>query len=360
MAEGANTFNATESTLVKNCTYQLDGTTKGSGKVYGVLVNSHSSGTMQFLDGLTQTGSTKATGTLTLSGGGLVPAVYASNTLTSDATNNAEDKIVTIGTTVYRWRNTLLAAYDVKIGVSAAVSLDNLKAAINASGTPGTEYFAGTLEHPDVVATANGATTQVIIAKEIGTASNSIVTTEDGDHLSWAETTLGGGGATTIGVATAGATFTIDDVVYYFTTVLAEDHTTAIPYQILWVTNDATALDNMKSAINASGTEGTDYSTDTAIHPSVTATTNGATTQVVQAIVDETPGNAITTTEGMAEGAWGAATLEGGTDESIPKGGTYTFISGSNVITFPEPMNFSTGIYYFVNGTTQNVTIFYN
>jgi len=84
-------------------------------------------------------------------------------------------------------------AYDVQIGASAAVSLDNLKAAINASGTPGTEYFAGTEAHPDVIATTNTDTTQVVEAKLPGTAGNSIATTETSTHLSWGAGTLASG-----------------------------------------------------------------------------------------------------------------------------------------------------------------------
>ena len=51
-------------------------------------------------------------------------------------------------TQAYRWKNTLAAAYDVKIGGDLATCAANLKAALNADGTPGTEYYAGTLANP--------------------------------------------------------------------------------------------------------------------------------------------------------------------------------------------------------------------
>lgn len=117
----------------------------------------------------------------------------AVGTLTSDATNVADGATVTIGTKVYRFKDTPAQAYDVQIGADAATSLDNLKAAINASGTPGTEYFAGTEAHPDVVATTNTDTTQVVQAKLPGTAGNSIASTETSSHLSWGAATLASG-----------------------------------------------------------------------------------------------------------------------------------------------------------------------
>ena len=49
---------------------------------------------------------------------------------------------------VYRFKNTLAAAYDVKIGATKEITAANLHAAINSSGTPGTEYYAGTDFNP--------------------------------------------------------------------------------------------------------------------------------------------------------------------------------------------------------------------
>lgn len=114
-------------------------------------------------------------------------------TLTSDATNVTDADTVTIASTVYRFKDTMAQAYDVKIGASAAATLDNIKAAINASGTAGVEYYTGTLIHPTVTATTNTNTTQIVAAKTVGTAGNSIATTEASTHLSWGAATLSGG-----------------------------------------------------------------------------------------------------------------------------------------------------------------------
>lgn len=343
----ANSLNITESQQIKT----------GAGVVKGVIANSHTSGTLALFDGADSTAGTYATGTITTST--LTPATFPESTLTSDATNNTEDETVTIGTTVYRWRDTLAQAYDVKLGASAAASLDNLKAAINASGTPGTEYFAGTLAHPNVIATTNTDTTQKVISTTIGTADNALATTETGAHTSWADTTLGGGTGTSVtGVATADATFVIDGVTYYWTTILSEDNTDAVANEILWVTNDATALDNMRLAINGAGTEGTNYSTGTDAHPRVRATTNGATTQVIQSKIWGTIGNEITTTETAAGASWGAATLTGGTEGARKLINTFSFPSGSGVYEFPGEMNFEKGLYATV-GNTADLTVIY-
>lgn len=129
---------------------------------------------------LTSTGATKAT-----------------QTLTSDATAPNDDDTVTIGSTVYTFKTTLSTGpavpFEVLIGASAAEALDNLKSAINASAGAGTTYATGTTAHPDVTATTNTDTTQVIEAKEGGAASNAIATEETSDHLSWGDTTMDGG-----------------------------------------------------------------------------------------------------------------------------------------------------------------------
>lgn len=349
---GATYKNITESQLIHS----------GNGIIHGVVVNSHSSGTMQLEDGVDNTNGANATGTLTITT--LAPAKFAESILTiSDVFSDGE--VIVIGAITYRMKTTPAQAYDVAIGASGAVSLDNLKLAINATGVgDGSDYYAGTEAHPLVIATANTDTTQKINSRTYGTGNNTLATTTDGANASWEDTTLGGGtGSSIAGVATADSTFVIDGETYYFTTILSEtlfgDTDEAVANEILWVTNDATALDNMKSAINGTGTEGTTYATGTNAHPSVIATTNGNTTQVVEAKVFGTLGNSITTTETGSGMSWGGATLSGGTDASRQIGGTYTFATGSSVITFPEPIAYVNGL--FVNvGNTANLTIVYN
>lgn len=122
-------------------------------------------------------------------------AVRATATLTSDATNVTDGDTVTIDGKVYRFKDTMAAVNDVKRGASAAVSLDNLKAAINGTGTAGTEWFAGTVAHTTVTATTNTDTTQVIQAIHYGTAGNAIVVSEASTHLSWGSVSGGAEGS---------------------------------------------------------------------------------------------------------------------------------------------------------------------
>ena len=327
------------------------------GKLRGVFVSTASgSPTLQFIDGVTDNDDVadNATGTLTVSGaivpgahatseivssGACVPADYATNTLTSDATNVAEDETVTIGAIVYRFRDTLAQAYDVKIGADAATSLANLKKAINGTGVAGTDYFAGTVAHTLVIANAITATTLQVWSRTIGTGNNALGTTETSGHLSWADTTLGGGtGASNPGVATTNATITLGSRTYTAVLNLAETvGIAAVADQILWVTSEAVFLDNLKLAVNAGAGAGTNYSTGTTAHADVIATTNTNTVQTFVARTIGTTANALATTTTLANYAWADTTFGGGTGNSNPgvattaatvtiNGRAYTFV----------------------------------
>lgn len=127
---------------------------------------------------------------------GAVTGALATGTLTSTGTAPANNDTVTIGSITYTFKTALsssTAAYEVLIGASASVALDNLKAAINNSGgTPGTTYGSGTIAHPQVTAGTKTATTLAVDAryKAIG---NTIATTETSTQLSWGGATLASG-----------------------------------------------------------------------------------------------------------------------------------------------------------------------
>ncbi|MCP3684625.1 MAG: hypothetical protein GY861_18315 [bacterium] len=121
----------------------------------------------------------------------------ATAVLTSDETNVTNGKKVTIGTTVYQFLATPLAAYDVDIGTNAAGSMANLLAAIMGTAR-GTAYFKGTQPHPDVTAVATSTFVITCTAKKAGAIGNAIAKSEDDDHLDW-----DGAGATFTGGANA-------------------------------------------------------------------------------------------------------------------------------------------------------------
>lgn len=323
----------TESGIVKNM----------HGHLVGLIVNSHTSGTVKITDG--PEGGNAASTVLT-SAGACVPANYAVTELTSTGAMVAGShavtvftmtgavvagQTITIGTTVYTARATVdqtSAAYDVYMGASTAEFLDNLKLAINLTSyatNVGVKYGPGTAAHPSVVATTNTDTAQTVRGRVPGTSLNTVATTETFTNGSWADTTLGGGtGASDPGVTTAAATVTIGDITYTCVVELSETlGASAVAYQFLYGGSEAVMLDNLKLAVNATGTAGTQYSTGTLVHPTVIATTNTDTVQTFRSrsigtAAETTAINAIVTTETMANTAFADTTLGGGTGNSNP------------------------------------------
>lgn len=124
-----------------------------------------------------------------------VTSVQADGTYTL-AGNVSNNDTVTIGTTVYTYKTVLTgAAYEVLIGGSASVTLDNLIAAINAAAGEGTLYGTGTDAHTLVTAAAGTGDTMDVTAILDGPGGNSIATTEAGANSSWGTATLTGGDA---------------------------------------------------------------------------------------------------------------------------------------------------------------------
>lgn len=307
--------------------------------------------------------------------------VWADTTLgggtgASDAGVTTGAATVTIGSITYTVVDALsetygadAVAYQVLKGASEATMLDNLKLAINGTGTAGTQYSTGTVAHPYVIATTNSDTVQKIVSRTVGTAAqtavvNGLATTETMANTAWADSTFGGGtGNSNPAVTSDAATFTIGDITYTGVLELSETSgATAVPYQVLWVTSEAVFLDNIKLAINASGVAGTNYSTGTLEHPQVVATTNTDTTQLVVSKTVGTGGNSIATTETMTNYAWGAATLGSGTGANGRiMHNTMTFsavaTTGERVLDFSEE-TFSNGLYAVIGGTAD-LTISY-
>lgn len=334
---------------------------QGPGALIGAIINSHSSGTLKLIDGLSN--GAAATTDLT-SSGAMVPADYATNTLTSNGTNVSEGATVTIGANVYTFKEVPLLANDVLIGADAEASLSNLKKRLNLTGTRGVTYGMDAVEDPNVIGGTLTSTTLKVWARTIGTTPNTLATTETSATLSWADSTLGGGtGTSDPGVTTAGATFTLDNVTYMAVVRLAESiGLPSVANQILWVTSEAVFLDNVKSAVNRTGTPGTDYSTATEIHPTVEATTNTNTVQTFVAKKIGTGGNSIVTTETMANYAFTGATMASGTlTDGRVLCNTITFsavaTTGERFIPFGK-IDFVTGLLAVIGGTAD-ITLVY-
>lgn len=166
----AKYFNTTASGQVKT----------GVGTLYGVIVNSHTNGTLRFNDGTSGTTSAgvKASQVLTASG-----------VFTAGETITAGDVTYTVVTAL----SNPAVPNEVLRGANAAATLDNLKSAINATAGAGTTYSTGTVANPQVTATTNTDTAQTVEAYTIGVAGNAIVTTETCANAAWGAGTLASG-----------------------------------------------------------------------------------------------------------------------------------------------------------------------
>jgi hypothetical protein len=130
--------------------------------------------------------------------------VGATAILSSNGTVPADTNTVVVNDRTYTFKTTIAAPGDVNRGASSDNALDNLVAAVNGTGTPGTDYFAGTLKPTNVTAAARvgtGATGKVTFTAAVGTAGNSFPSTGGAPNLSFLGATFGaGGGATVVGV----------------------------------------------------------------------------------------------------------------------------------------------------------------
>ena len=126
-----------------------------------------------------------------------VTGTQSQGTLTF-AANAQNNETVVLGAQTYTWKTTLTGAADeVKIGVTAEDSLDNLVAAINDAGVEGTNYGTGTTANASATAVKDSSTTLIATAITPGTAGDSIASTETMTDGSWDAATLG---TTTAGV----------------------------------------------------------------------------------------------------------------------------------------------------------------
>jgi hypothetical protein len=123
----------------------------------------------------------------------------------------------------------------------------------------------------------------------------------------------------------------------------------AVANEVLIGGSASASIDNLIAAVNGAAGAGTTYSTGTVAHADVTASAGTGDTMDVVADVAGSAGNAIATTETMAAGSWGAATLTGGEDQE------------SDTTTITQPLNLFgyTGERWLLHKvlTTSNVVV---
>jgi phage tail sheath protein FI len=249
--------------------------------------------------------------------------VAAQGTLTLP-TNPVDGETVTIGDVSYTFRDTLsdpATANEIHLGsetTAPATTRANIVAAINGTGTPGTEHSEGTVANPQVeAALAPTGNAVVLTARAPGEAGNAIVTasTLTGTGNGFDDATLGttragreptdavaAQGTLTIGANPSAADpadqMTIGTVTYTFRDTLSAP---AVANEIQLGSGAgglATTRANIVAAINGTGTPGTEYSEGTVANPDVQAADAFAGPDLVlTARTTGTTGNDIETTE---------------------------------------------------------------
>jgi len=255
-----------------------------------------------------------------------IEAQFATGVLT--ATDNPDDNdTVTVGAKTYRFKTVIAQINDVDIGGTASDTLDNLVAAIVAGAGEGTAYFTGTTANAQASAAAGAGDTVDVTALVAGVAGNSIVTTHTGSgDATFAAATLLGGEA-------AEAAYSVE----------------------IGVSASAT-LDNLIAAINAAAGAGTLYGTGTAAHPDVSAAAGAGDTVDIAALVAGVAGNDIDT---VAEGdlSFAAATLEGGVTSNNLQATAHGYAVGNGpflvTTSGTRPAGLVASILYFVKAVVD-------
>jgi hypothetical protein len=126
---------------------------------------------------------------------------YALGTISGVPANN---DTVRVDTTYYKFTSgsvnagtplgTLANPWLVALGVSTATAWANFAAALDNSGTPGTQYSTALSANTSIKVTNVSGTAVTVRASAIGALGNTIVTTETGAAIAWTAATLTGGG----------------------------------------------------------------------------------------------------------------------------------------------------------------------
>jgi flagellin len=313
-----------------------------------VTLTSRAAGVGNGITGGTGTGNTVGVsgnaGTFTNAAGGA----------TTDLAGGTNASVVTIGNQQYTFVNAAqlgsAAPYSVLINTTAAGtaaqilgSLTNLADAVNAGGTPGTNYSTAAQNTYALAGTAtagSGNTSSLNFTAQV----NGLGTVGAGTGNFTASTTTGttnGFAATTFANGTTGDSLTVGGQQYNFVTALSTN-TGGTPNEVVAGTSVAQDLLNLQEAVNngPAGTgSGTGYSTGTAANNSATVLSTTGTTATFQAISQGTGGNAITTAISGGIGSFLTTNFTGGSSlqsvggpavagDTVTVGGTqYRFVT---------------------------------
>ena len=107
-------------------------------------------------------------------------------------------------------------------------------------------------------------------------------------------------------------TVTIDTKVYTFQAVL-----TNVDGNVLIGASASDSLDNLIAAITSGAGSGSLYAASTTAHQTATAAAGAGDTMDLTALKEGTAGNALSTTESVTNGSWGASTMSGGAGDVV-------------------------------------------
>lgn len=147
---------------------------------------------------------------------------------------------------IYRFKDTMAAIGDVQIGATKEITSANLNAAINASGTPGTEYYAGTLANDSVTSTVD---VNVLTITDRIKCNRQLpwVITESASNFS-KRVPLGGVDGLLLFSISPGGTFAADAL-----TFSTEDHLTATLPALMTGTSPSVAINGGASMLRVWG-----------------------------------------------------------------------------------------------------------
>ena len=154
--------------------------------------------------------SPKRVNPMVVTAGTPVAAVSATGTITNATGVPTAADTVSIGGRTYTFQDTLAAAYDVKIGATIAATMTSLVKAINASGTAGVDYFAGTAANLSVTAAGPASGVVTLTAIYAGVTGNSVLIAKSGTNLAVSAANLTGGVDAYANSATVGNAFSYD------------------------------------------------------------------------------------------------------------------------------------------------------
>lgn len=150
-------------------------------------------------------------------------------------------------------------------------------------------------------------------------------------------------------------TVTIGTQVYTFKTAL-----TPIAFEVLIGVDSSGSLDNLVSAINLTGTPGTDYAAATTANTTVTAAKASASTMSVRALpsLSRDAGNAVATTKTITNWTWAKATLDVGLNPDLTALAYYNTVD-QTVVAGSTPATITVPAHFYVRSDRQRVVLFY-